>query len=93
MRETWTSRHSGGRTPHAAALLAVVGLIALAVALPTAAAARSHGRPATAALQVALTERGAYAGSIDGSLTGPTVSAVRAFQAAAGLVPDGDPGR
>jgi murein DD-endopeptidase MepM/ murein hydrolase activator NlpD len=67
-------------------------LVALALALaalasaPAAGASRDAG---VAALQVALTARGLYAGSIDG-LDGPaTASAVARFQQRKGLRPDG----
>jgi murein DD-endopeptidase MepM/ murein hydrolase activator NlpD len=71
------------------------GIVALSIALaalalaPTATASRDAG---LAALQVALHDRGLYAGSIDG-LDGPiTKTAIKRFQRRAGLAPDGIPG-
>ena len=71
-------------------------LTAVAVAAPSAradplagAAAVGAGRPALAALQIALRARGLYPGTIDG-LRGPlTATGVRRFQARRGLVVDG----
>lgn len=42
-----------------------------------------------AALQVALSSRGLYGGTIDGDFTPATVAALRTFQRRVGLVPDG----
>lgn len=68
------------------AALAAAFVACLALAAPAAAAT---GKPAVAALQVALQARGLYAGPIDG-VTGPgTVAAVRRFQRRAGLPVDG----
>jgi peptidoglycan hydrolase-like protein with peptidoglycan-binding domain len=65
-------------------------LISLPVAaLAPAAAARSAGDPATAALQVALRQQGVYAGPVDGIAGAATASAVRALQTANGLMVDG----
>lgn len=57
-------------------IAAIAGFVALA--LPVAAYAR--GTPATAALQVALREHGAYQGAIDGVRGAGTIAALRAFQ-------------
>lgn len=72
-------------------LLAALAAIALMAANGPAGAA-GQGSSDVAALQVALHERGFYRGPVDGFLTGPTVSALIAFQRSAGLVPDGIPG-
>lgn len=67
--------------------LTVVVLVLAALALPSSAAA--SGDAGLAALQVALNQRGLYAGSIDG-LKGPaTTAAIKHLQRRAGLVADG----
>jgi murein DD-endopeptidase MepM/ murein hydrolase activator NlpD len=70
-----------------AARIACTALAALAFAGETAKAATTGAD--TAALQVALRERGLYAGAIDG-IAGPgTSAAVRALQSSAGIAVDG----
>jgi murein DD-endopeptidase MepM/ murein hydrolase activator NlpD len=69
--------------------LAALALAPTATASTTATASPDAG---LAALQVALYDRGLYAGSIDG-LEGPkTTTAIKRFQRRAGLTPDGVPG-
>jgi hypothetical protein len=68
---------------------AVMTLPVLVAALVLAAPAESRGSSDVAALQVALHNRGLYAGTIDGIAGPQTRGAVRAFQRRAGLVPDG----
>jgi murein DD-endopeptidase MepM/ murein hydrolase activator NlpD len=66
---------------------ATAALVLAALALPGLASAA--GSSEVAALQVALSARGLYAGTIDG-VTGPaTTTAVKRFQKHAGLTPDG----
>ena len=66
---------------------AAAAFLALAFALP--ATARGMGSSQVAALQVALSAKGLYAGTIDG-VSGPeTAAAVRRFQKQVGLPPDG----
>lgn len=63
-------------------------LVALAAAA-LAAPAQSAGDPEIAALQVGLSSRGLYRGTVDGVLGPGTSDAVRRFQRKAGLPPNG----
>jgi lysozyme family protein len=60
-------------------------LVALCVAAP----AFGAGKPSVAALQVALRERGFYAGTVDGAAGPATTAALKRFQRRAGLPADG----
>jgi murein DD-endopeptidase MepM/ murein hydrolase activator NlpD len=72
-----------------AARIACAVLAVLVVAAASASAADAMTAPDVAALQVALRERGLYAGAVDG-LAGPaTAAAVRALQSSAGIAVDG----
>jgi murein DD-endopeptidase MepM/ murein hydrolase activator NlpD len=62
-------------------------------ALALAGAAYAAGDARTAALQVALRDRGLYSGAIDGILGPETRASVLKLQRRAHLVPDGVPGR
>ena len=64
-------------------------LLAVLVALCVAAPAFAAGKPGVAALQVALRDRGLYAGTVDGSAGPATTAALRRFQRRAGLPADG----
>ncbi len=68
-------------------LAAAAGILVAVAALPAPAAAA--GDPQLAALQVALTRQGFYAGPIDGSDGPATAAAVRQLQQKAGLPADG----
>ncbi|MGB2953825.1 MAG: peptidoglycan DD-metalloendopeptidase family protein [Gaiellaceae bacterium] len=65
---------------------AVIPLLAVLV---LAAPAFGAGRPGVAALQVALRDRGLYAGAVDGAAGPATTAALRRFQRRAGLPADG----
>ena len=69
--------------------LLLLAVLLGAVAAPAAAAV---GNPDVAALQVALIQRGLYAGPVDGALGPQTAAGVRALQERARLVTDGIPG-
>ncbi len=74
-----------------------VGRVFAAVAAAVAAAvlagpAATAGNPEIAALQVGLSTRGLYKGTVDGVLGAGTSNAVRRFQRKAGLPADGVPG-
>ena len=74
-----------------------VGRVFAALAAALAAAvlagpAASGGNPEIAALQVGLSSRGLYKGTVDGVLGAGTSNAVRRFQRKAGLPADGVPG-
>jgi murein DD-endopeptidase MepM/ murein hydrolase activator NlpD len=74
----------------AAARIACASLVALALgAGASATRAGAATAPDLAALQVALRDRGLYAGAVDGIAGPETDAAVRAFQSRAGLVVDG----
>ena len=66
----------------------MAGLIAVG-ALFLAWSAHAAGDPDVAALQVSLSTRGLYAGTIDGEAGAATTAAVMAFQKRKKLVPDG----
>jgi peptidoglycan hydrolase-like protein with peptidoglycan-binding domain len=68
---------------------AVVALCIASLALAAPSAARAVGSSEVAALQVALSAKGLYAGTIDGVAGPATSEAVRRFQQHAGLRPDG----
>ena len=75
-----------------------VGRVFAALAAALAAAvlagpAASAGNPEIAALQVGLSSRGLYEGTVDGVLGAGTSAAVRRLQRKAGLPADGVPGR
>ena len=72
-----------------AGVLAVFASVLAAVVLVGTASAHVVSRPRIAALQVALHERGLYAGPIDGIVGPKTVRGVRRFQRRAGLQVDG----
>jgi peptidoglycan hydrolase-like protein with peptidoglycan-binding domain len=72
--------------PWACAPLAAAAAVA---AFGWAGSALGAGRPPVAALQVALSKRGLYAGTIDGVAGPTTAAAVRAFQRRAHLPVDG----
>ena len=67
-------------------MLVILGLFALALAVPAAAYAASAD---VAALQVALRARGFYAGGVDGVAGPATVAAVQRLQRRRGLPADG----
>jgi murein DD-endopeptidase MepM/ murein hydrolase activator NlpD len=66
---------------------AVLAVLVFAAARPSAADAMTA--PDVAALQVALRERGLYAGAVDGIAGPATAAAVRALQSSAGIAVDG----
>jgi peptidoglycan hydrolase-like protein with peptidoglycan-binding domain len=68
---------------------ACASLAATVAALGWAGSALGAGRPPTAALQVGLSKRGLYAGTIDGVAGPTTTAAVRTFQRRAHLPVDG----
>ncbi|HXV57676.1 MAG TPA: peptidoglycan-binding protein [Gaiellaceae bacterium] len=68
---------------------ALTGALAAAALLAAAPAAHGMGRPATAALQVALKARGHYDGTIHGVTTRGTRAAIRSFQRRHRLEVDG----
>ncbi|MGH3022479.1 MAG: peptidoglycan DD-metalloendopeptidase family protein [Gaiellaceae bacterium] len=74
-----------GRTPHIRTLCGAL----VALALLAAPVAEARGKPGIAALQVALTERGLYDGTIHGVADAQTAAAVRAFQRRKHLAADG----
>jgi peptidoglycan hydrolase-like protein with peptidoglycan-binding domain len=71
---------------------AVAATLAAFVAAVLAGPASAAGNPDVAALQVGLQARGLYSGTVDGVLGPGTASAVKRFQAKAGLVANGVPG-
>jgi murein DD-endopeptidase MepM/ murein hydrolase activator NlpD len=71
---------------------AVAATVAAFAAAVLAGPASAAGNPDIAALQVGLQARGLYSGTVDGVLGASTASAVKRFQANAGLVADGVPG-
>lgn len=68
---------------------ACAGLAVLVFAGGGASAAHAMTAPDAAALQVALRERGLYAGAVDGIAGPATTAAVRALQSSAGIAVDG----
>jgi len=72
-----------------ASVLGVAAIAALALFAPTCLGATPSG---VAALQVALKNRGLYAGAIDGVIGPHTIAAVRVFQRRHRLTVDGIPG-
>src|SRR3954452_2533989 len=72
-----------------AARIACAGLAVLVFAGGGASAAEAMTTPDVAALQVALRERGLYAGTVDGIAGPATSAAVRALQSTAGIAVDG----
>src|SRR2546423_644210 len=68
---------------------AFVFAAAVALALAIVGSALGAGRPPVAALQVGLSARGVYAGTIDGVAGPSTAAAVRRFQRRARLPVDG----
>jgi murein DD-endopeptidase MepM/ murein hydrolase activator NlpD len=69
-------------------ILLICGLVLVAIAA-SAGTASSMGKPRVAALQIGLSARGLYAGTIDGVWGPGTASAVRRLQQRAGLAVDG----
>jgi peptidoglycan hydrolase-like protein with peptidoglycan-binding domain len=69
----------------------ICGLISV-LALAAAAQAQAMGKPRVAALQIGLTQKGAYHGTIDGYFGPSTERAVRLLQRRAGIAVDGVPG-
>jgi peptidoglycan hydrolase-like protein with peptidoglycan-binding domain len=68
---------------------ACASLLAAVIALACPGSTLAAGRPTVAALQVALSERGLYSGTVDGVAGATTTAAVRAFQRRAHLPVDG----
>src|SRR4051812_49899707 len=72
-----------------AARIVCAGLAALVFAGGAAGSAHATAASDAAALQVALRERGLYAGAVDGIAGPATTAAVRALQSSAGIAVDG----
>jgi len=67
----------------------VIGVVVAGVTLTGVATAGGAGDASVAALQVALRQRGIYAGPVDGVIGAATVTAVRVLQSRRGLAADG----